>query len=848
MDSVDVGHKLQLIKSQNPDKNMQGGKFTDDVFPPNSSSINMGSTVEKTLQEEEKKPRISENLLKRLKDSNINIASLQQNKYSFGSQPKEHIWKRISEILPEYYLCRTLEKEDELIDDVVQGSLGDCYFVSALSALAEKKDRITRIFNKSEQIQSNGLYELEVFIDGKPVTIFLDDYFPCNNEDIDLEKEHHISLAFSSIEKVSLNIWPLLLEKCWAKVNLNYKNIVEGNVMQAFNFLNPAPVEVSFHSAPHIIKDHTILLEKMEKADQLNYIICADISDKGNASPINLFTEMGLLTNHAYTIISIHTVTSRSGEEVKLLKLRNPWGQLEWNGDWSDKSEKWTAELKKEIGTNFDSDEGIFFMSFQDYYRFFTCTYICMNRQDYNYNYKEFNFANKNDNTFIAKLKINEQVKQGYITLNLKTAKIYRNLLNDKSFENAYFSFVVYDNNSDKEKKYIGSVSGRLDRIYLEVNLEPGEYLICVKCHSNNIQETSFSESKFTDDSIISFKEYINESKVHGELNNSFVIGLYSSLNNDKIIFSEFKYENISLIEHDFFSFFSNKANFLPNSQKEYFYQEGEPNSFRVMHFATELEPYGLLYYKNESNAYINEKHIITELRNIRLLPFHSGLGDRIFYNEDVEEVYEDQDEDSLVNKLRKFETFKSSFSYNHIVKGTSRFINDLQPLELLITVAPFSTFLILFEKCDETAGIKSDSVITMRYPIDFLWSERKFHGKKTRIKYKDTPIDIFECIIKHPSGVIFKYKNKTKEYRLEVKVNLEGLENLTINSEYSNLYEELKRTEIQDGDHFKIFLEPKENIFIELRTINQFAPFSFNSKMEYNIKLSESYFESGKK
>jgi calpain-15 len=30
------------------------------------------------------------------------------------------------------------------------------------------------------------------------------------------------------------------------------------------------------------------------------------------------------------------------------MKLRNPWGNKgEWNGDWSDKSDKWTPELKK---------------------------------------------------------------------------------------------------------------------------------------------------------------------------------------------------------------------------------------------------------------------------------------------------------------------------------------------------------------------------------------------------------------------------------------------------------------------------------------------------------------------
>ena len=32
------------------------------------------------------------------------------------------------------------------------------------------------------------------------------------------------------------------------------------------------------------------------------------------------------------------------------MRLRNPWGNGEYSGDWSDSSKKWTAELKKKYG------------------------------------------------------------------------------------------------------------------------------------------------------------------------------------------------------------------------------------------------------------------------------------------------------------------------------------------------------------------------------------------------------------------------------------------------------------------------------------------------------------------
>lgn len=58
------------------------------------------------------------------------------------------------------------------------------------------------------------------------------------------------------------------------------------------------------------------------------------------------------------------------------MKIRNPYGLKEWHGDWSDKSAKWTPELRQQTGAE-NKEDGIFFISFDDYLQFFYITSIC---------------------------------------------------------------------------------------------------------------------------------------------------------------------------------------------------------------------------------------------------------------------------------------------------------------------------------------------------------------------------------------------------------------------------------------------------------------------------------------
>lgn len=81
------------------------------------------------------------------------------------------------------------------------------------------------------------------------------------------------------------------------------------------------------------------------------------------------------MDSHAYSLIGCYEL--KNGERtVRLVKIRNPWGLQEWHGDWSDSSPLWTPELLKKVGHE-AKDDGVFFISFSDYLRFFYITTIC---------------------------------------------------------------------------------------------------------------------------------------------------------------------------------------------------------------------------------------------------------------------------------------------------------------------------------------------------------------------------------------------------------------------------------------------------------------------------------------
>uniref|UniRef100_A0A2K5CEU5 Calpain-9 n=1 Tax=Aotus nancymaae TaxID=37293 RepID=A0A2K5CEU5_AOTNA len=102
------------------------------------------------------------------------------------------------------------------------------------------------------------------------------------------------------------------------------------------------------------------------------------IQNKENAAESEARTPFGLIKGHAYTVTGTDQVNFR-GQKIELIRVRNPWGQVEWNGSWSDSSPEWRsvgpAEQKRLCHTALD--DGEFWMAFKDFKAHFDKVEIC---------------------------------------------------------------------------------------------------------------------------------------------------------------------------------------------------------------------------------------------------------------------------------------------------------------------------------------------------------------------------------------------------------------------------------------------------------------------------------------
>ena len=242
-------------------------------------------------------------------------------------------------------------------DDIEQGVLGDCYLLSSISALAEFPGRVEKLFVQKEK-DSAGCYVVTLYVSGKKIDVIVDDYFPVDSNS---------RLAFAGSKGQEL--WVMLIEKAWGKVHGDFYTIEGGDSRESLAAITGAPVEYNRHKDRGFEEMWLIL----KKFDMNNYAMCtgANVDIKG------------IVRSHAYTLIGVYEF-KLSGENIRLVQIRNPWGCTEWTGEWGDNDPRWSKDMRREFN-HVSKDDGIFYMPYKAFYNIFIHTFVAKVYDDYAY-------------------------------------------------------------------------------------------------------------------------------------------------------------------------------------------------------------------------------------------------------------------------------------------------------------------------------------------------------------------------------------------------------------------------------------------------------------------------------
>lgn len=464
--------------------------------------------------------------------------------------------------------------------DIAQGGLGDCYLLAACASIAEFGPRIERIF-LSKKYEPRGIYAVALCLDGIWEEVVMDDQIPCVRSTG--------KVAFNNTRNGEL--WVILLEKAWAKAHGGYFNIAAGLSREALRDLTGASAKTFFTQ-----ENREDLWLRILEANRLNFIMTAGTDDLNNGSDAYI-EKIGICGGHAYSLLDAQEVISENGKfrvlepdesagdlpVERIVKLRNPWGSGEWKGSWSDNAPEWNEPLRKRLNY-YSSDDGIFYMSWNDFLKYFSDMQICYFHD--NYRYSALKLQSQRNEVLYLKINVS-QPGLYYFSLNQKNRRKFSKA---KNYKYSNLSFVVgFANSAEQTIDYVGAGMKPDKENWISAELVPGNYFVRI---------------------LTPWQSVVNE----------FAFSLYGP---GRVGVSRVQSESLPA---DFLMKLFKSHAYRDTSAKMYSFSGQGLSEVKYKQWDNQ-EGYGYIYFINEGST--NTVDVTIELlgsKNIQLLPPFSGL------------------------------------------------------------------------------------------------------------------------------------------------------------------------------------------------------------------------------
>ncbi|XP_077082894.1 calpain 2, (m/II) large subunit b [Siphateles boraxobius] len=272
------------------------------------------------------------------------------------SKTRGIVWKRPGELCskPEFIVGGATRT------DICQGALGNCWLLAAIASLTLNEDVLARVVPSGQNFDDNyaGIFHFQFWQFGEWVDVVIDDRLPVKDG----------ALVFVHSAEGN-EFWSALLEKAYAKVNGCYEALSGGSTSEGFeDFTGGIAENYDLSKVP------PNMFQIIQKALESGALLGCSI-DITSASDSEAVTRQKLVKGHAYSLTGATEVNYR-GRKEKLVRMRNPWGQVEWTGAWSDSSSEWNSVAASER-PNVNAEDGEFWMSFSEFLSHFSRIEIC---------------------------------------------------------------------------------------------------------------------------------------------------------------------------------------------------------------------------------------------------------------------------------------------------------------------------------------------------------------------------------------------------------------------------------------------------------------------------------------
>uniref|UniRef100_A0A669BTF1 Calpain-1 catalytic subunit n=1 Tax=Oreochromis niloticus TaxID=8128 RepID=A0A669BTF1_ORENI len=233
--------------------------------------------------------------------------------------------------------------------DICQGALGDCWLLAAIASLTLNDNLLHRVVPHGQGFQQGyaGIFHFQFWQFGEWVDVVIDDRLPVKDGKL---------LFVHSAE--GTEFWSALMEKAYAKLNGCYEALSGGSTCEGFEDftggvtemydLNKAPSDLfsiirravergSLLGCSIDVSTATLIIHPPDCVNCLE-TLCVMLSHSQitSANDMEAVTFKKLVKGHAYSLTGVEEVSYR-GNMTRLVRIRNPWGEVEWTGAWSDK-------------------------------------------------------------------------------------------------------------------------------------------------------------------------------------------------------------------------------------------------------------------------------------------------------------------------------------------------------------------------------------------------------------------------------------------------------------------------------------------------------------------------------